>query len=102
MTQSVLRFALLPGRRDEFVATFSRIEVLETSSAQAGFRRGQLLVDVEDPDAALVIAQWDSPSAYRGWLENPVREEIGERLRPFLADDDPQGRVFELVHEVVA
>jgi quinol monooxygenase YgiN len=99
MTQTVLRFALLPGRRDEFLETFRRIEVLEASSAQAGFRGGQLLVDVEDPDAAMVIAQWDSPAAYEGWLESPVREEIGEQLRPFWADD-PQGRVFELVHEV--
>lgn len=101
MTQSVLRFALLPGRRDDFVETFGRLGVLETSSGQAGFRGGQLLVDVEDPDAALVIARWDSPAAYRGWLENPVREEIGDQLEPFLADD-PQGRVFEVVHEVGA
>jgi quinol monooxygenase YgiN len=101
MTQSVIRFDLLPGRRDDFVDTVSRLAVLETSSGQAGFRGGQLLVDVEDPDAAMVIAQWDSPAAYRGWLENPVREEIGEQLRPFLTED-PDGRAFELVHEVVA
>jgi heme-degrading monooxygenase HmoA len=101
MTQSVLRFALLPGRRDDFVETFGRIRVLETSSGQAGFRGGQLLVDAEDPDAALVIARWDSPAAYRGWLDNPVREDIGEQLRPFLVDD-PQGRVFDVVREVSA
>jgi quinol monooxygenase YgiN len=99
MTQSVLRFALLPGKRDEFLQTFRRLQVLETSSRQAGWRGGQLLVDVEDPDAAMVIARWDSPAAYQGWLDNPVREEIGDQLEPFLAED-PQGCVVDVVHEV--
>jgi quinol monooxygenase YgiN len=101
MTQSVLRFALLPGRRDDFLDTFTRIGVLRASRAQPGFRLAQLLVDVEDPDAALVIADWDSPASYQGWLDSPIREDIGEQLRPFLADD-PEGRVFELVQEVRA
>lgn len=101
MTQSVLRFALLPGKRDEFVGTFRRIQVLETSSHQAGWRGGQLLVDVADPDAALVIARWDSPAAYQGWLDNPAREEIGDQLEPFLADD-PQGGLVDVVYEVDA
>jgi quinol monooxygenase YgiN len=101
MTQSVLRFTLAPGRRDAFVETFTRIGVLDTSSRQAGWRGGQLLIDVDDPDTAMVIARWDSPAAYQGWLDNPVREEIGEQLEPFLAAD-PQGRVLELVHEVGA
>jgi quinol monooxygenase YgiN len=99
MTESVLRFRFLPGRRDDFVATFTRIQVLETSRNQAGWRGGRLLVDAEDPDAAMVIARWDSPDAYQGWLDNPVRERIGDQLEPFLAED-PQGRVLELVHEV--
>jgi quinol monooxygenase YgiN len=99
MTQSILRFALLPGRRDDFIETFTRIEVLGASSAQSGFRRGQLLVDVDDPDSALVIADWDSPASYQGWLDNPVREDIGEQLRPFW-DGDPEGQVLELVQEV--
>jgi quinol monooxygenase YgiN len=101
MTQSVLRFALQPGKRDEFIATFRRIAVLETSSHQAGWRGGQLLVDASDPDAALVIARWDSPAAYQGWLDNPAREEIGDQLEPFLAAD-PEGGLVELVYEVGA
>jgi heme-degrading monooxygenase HmoA len=101
MTQSVLRFALQPGKREEFVATFRRLAVLETSSHQAGWRGGQLLLDVSDPDAALVIARWDSPAAYQGWLDNPAREEIGGRLEPFLATD-PQGGLVDLVYEVGA
>jgi quinol monooxygenase YgiN len=101
MTQSVLRFALLPGRRDDFIETFTRIEVLKASRDQAGFRGGRLLVDVDDPDTALVIAEWDSPASYQGWLDNPAREDIGEQLSPFW-DGDPEGRLFDLVQEVRA
>jgi quinol monooxygenase YgiN len=73
--------------------------VLQTSSFQAGYRGGQLHVDLDDPDTAMVIAQWDSRAAYQGWLENPVRDTIGDQLQPFLADE-PRGRVLELVLDV--
>jgi quinol monooxygenase YgiN len=99
MTQSVLTFTLLPHRRQDFIDAFARLEVLPTSSFQAGYRGGQLHVDLDDPDTAMVTAQWDSRAAYQGWLENPVRETIGEQLQPFLADE-PSGRVFELVLDV--
>jgi quinol monooxygenase YgiN len=98
-TVSVLHFTLLPGRRDAFVETFRRIEVLAVSSHQAGYRGGRLHVDADDPDAAMVIAEWDSPAAYQGWLENPAREGIGEALSPFWTEE-PQGRVFEVVEEI--
>jgi quinol monooxygenase YgiN len=101
MTQSVIRFDLLPGRRDAFLDTFTRIGVLRASRAQPGFRVARLLVDADDPDAALVIAEWDSPASYQGWLDSPIREDIGERLRPYWVED-PEGRVFELVQEVRA
>jgi quinol monooxygenase YgiN len=100
MTRSVLVFTLLPGQRDAFVATFRRLRVLEQSSHQAGFRRGQLHVRADGTDEALVTADWDSPAAYQGWLDNPVRETIGEELAPFLADE-PKGRVFEVIEDVV-
>jgi len=99
MTQSVLTFTLLPGRRQHFIDTFARLEVLETSSFQAGYRGGQLHVDLDDPDTAVVTAQWDSRAAYQGWLENPVRETIGDQLEEFLAQE-PSGHVYELVLEV--
>ncbi|HEX7084005.1 MAG TPA: antibiotic biosynthesis monooxygenase family protein [Gaiellaceae bacterium] len=100
MTRSVLLFRLLPGKRDEFVATFRRLEVLRRSSSQPGFRRGQLQVRADGADEVLVTADWDSPAAYQGWLDNPVREEIGEHLAPFL-ESDPEPRVYELVQDVV-
>jgi quinol monooxygenase YgiN len=99
MTQSVLTFKLLPGKRQEFIDTFLRIEVLAKSSFQDGFLGGQLHVDVRDPDRAVVTAQWDSPAAYQGWLDNPIRETIGDELEPFLAED-PSGGLVETVIEV--
>jgi heme-degrading monooxygenase HmoA len=99
MTRSVLIFNLLPGRRDDFVQTVRGLEVLQTSSFQTGYRGAQLHIDVDDPDAAMVIAHWDSPASYEGWLENPVREKIALQLRPFCLEE-PQGRVFEVVEDI--
>jgi heme-degrading monooxygenase HmoA len=98
VTRSVLLFSILPGRRDEFVAGFARLEVLRRASSQPGFRRGQLLVPVDDADAVLVTADWDSPDAYQGWLDNPVRAEIQAELGPLLAAD-PEPRVYEVVED---
>jgi heme-degrading monooxygenase HmoA len=99
MTRSVLFFAILPGRRDDFVAGFRRLEVLRRASAQTGFRRGQLHVPVDASDEVLVTADWDAPEAYQGWLDNPVRAEIEAELGPLLAAD-PVPRAFDLVEEV--
>ncbi len=99
MTQSILTFKILPGKRQEFIDTFLRIQVLEQSSFQAGYQGGQLYFDATDPDIAVVTAQWDSPAAYQGWLDNPVRELIGEQIGPFFAQDT-SGRVVELVTDV--
>jgi len=99
MTRSVLFFSILPGRRDEFVAGFERLEVLRRASAQPGFRRGQLHVPVDGGDVVLVTADWDSNEAYQGWLDNPVRAEIQAELGPLLAAD-PEPRVFEVIADV--
>lgn len=99
MTRSVITFNLKPGKRDEFVETFRRISVLEISSFQAGYQGARLLASVGDPDVAMVIADWESPAAYHGWLDNPDRERIGEQLDPFLAED-PEGQAFEVLYEV--
>ena len=98
MTRSVLFFSILPGRRDEFVAGFRRLEVLRRASLQPGFLRGQLHARVDGTDEVLVTVDWDSPEAYQGWLDNPVRAEIQAELGPLLAAD-PVPRVFEVVED---
>ena len=99
MTRSVLYFQILPGRRDEFVATFRRIEVLEHARKQAGFIRSELCVPIDGSDTVMVTAEWESPAAYQGWLDNPIRPLIQEQLGPLLAVA-PEPQIFESVQEV--
>jgi heme-degrading monooxygenase HmoA len=99
MTRSVISFHFEPGARAPFIETFKRISVLEVSSFQKGYLGGQLLTAVGDENLAMVIADWESPESYQGWLENPARENVGERLRPFLTSE-PVGQVFEVLHDV--
>jgi heme-degrading monooxygenase HmoA len=100
MTRSVIYFHFdRPGARAEFLETFQRISVLEVSSFQDGYLGGQLHVAIGDEHLAMVIADWESPESYQGWLDNPDRETVGEQLRAFLTSE-PVGQVFEVVHEV--
>jgi heme-degrading monooxygenase HmoA len=100
MIRSVLSFSILPGRRDEFVAAFRRLAVLEKASHQEGFLRSQLhLPLVGGADEAMVTADWESAAGYEGWLANPVRAEIGEVLGPLLAEES-DARLYEIIEDV--
>ena len=98
MTRSVLFFSILPGRRDEFVAGFrgSRCCAARAGSRASGARSCTCRSTASDE--VLVTADWDSPEAYQGWLDNPVRAEIQAELGPLLAAD-PVPRVFEVVED---
>jgi quinol monooxygenase YgiN len=100
MIRSVIRFTTLPGKRQEFLDTFQRIGVLEISSFQDGFLGAQLHSQLEDENAAMVTADWDSPAAYQGWLDNPERDELGAQLSPYLTEDPQVGELFEVHHRV--
>jgi heme-degrading monooxygenase HmoA len=99
LTRSVLLIRAKPGRRGEIVELFTRLRVLERASEQEGFLGSELQVPVDDDEHVLVTATWASPEAYRGWLDNPVREEIGAELEPLVAAE-PEPRVYTIVHSV--
>jgi heme-degrading monooxygenase HmoA len=81
----------------DLAGAFARLEIFEHSRRSGGFRRGQLLRPIEPGGAYLVIAEWESAEAYRGWLENPVRAEIGAQLEPLLDGDVASGELYEEV-----
>jgi quinol monooxygenase YgiN len=85
-----------PGRRDDIVALFERLRVLERASEVDGFRDGQLHVAADEPDELLVTASWEDAAAYGRWLESPVREAMRPELEVLLAAE-PTPRVYEVV-----
>ena len=95
-TRSILFIRTKPGRRDELVELFTRLEILEKASRQEGFISSEVQVPVDDDDHIVVTATWTSPDAYRGWLENPIREEMRPELER-LAAGEPESRVYEIV-----
>lgn len=95
-TRSVLLIRTKPGCRDRLVELFDRLQVLEKASRQEGFIACEVQVPTDGDDHVLVTALWASPDAYRGWLENPVREEMTGELEELTAAD-PEPQVYEIV-----
>jgi heme-degrading monooxygenase HmoA len=89
---SVLRLAARQGA--DLPRAFAELEIFEHSRRSGGFLGGRLLRAV-DGDGVLVLAEWDDAAAYQGWLDNPIRSELGAQLGPLLTDDVTPGEVFE-------
>jgi heme-degrading monooxygenase HmoA len=94
---SVLRLRVREGAGPELVRRFAELEIFEHSRRGGGFRGGRLLRPLTGDGAYLVVAEWDSAAAYRGWLDNPVRAELGEQLEPLIDGEVASGELFEEV-----
>jgi quinol monooxygenase YgiN len=91
---SVLRLHARPGA--DVAAAFADLEIFEHSRQSGGFLGGRLLRAL-DGDGFLVLAEWRDAAAYQGWLDNPIRPELGAQLEPWLTDDVTPGEIFEEV-----
>jgi heme-degrading monooxygenase HmoA len=92
---SLLRLPVRPGAEGELVHAFDELEIFERSRESGGFVGGRLFRPVSGAPGVLVLAEWDGPADYRGWLDNPVREELGRQLGPLLEGDVEAGELFE-------
>jgi heme-degrading monooxygenase HmoA len=91
---SVLRLSARPGA--DLPKAFAELEIFEHSRRSGGFLGGRLLRPL-DGDGFLVIAEWNDAAAYQGWLDNPIRSELGAQLDRLLTDDVTPGELFEEV-----
>jgi heme-degrading monooxygenase HmoA len=92
---SLLRLPVRPGAEAELVHAFDELRIFARSRESGGFLGGRLLRPVGGKPGMLVVAEWEGPADYRGWLDNPVREELGRRLGPLLDGDVEAGELFE-------
>lgn len=90
---SVLRLPVRPGSEDALEQSFVDLGVFHHSAESGGFLGGRLLRS-EGGGHFLVIAEWESADSYRGWLENPVREELGARIESLLDGEVPVGELY--------
>jgi heme-degrading monooxygenase HmoA len=96
---SVLMLPVREGAGEELVRTFARLEIFEHSRQSGGFLSGRLHRPLGHDDSFLVLAEWESAEAYQGWLANPSRAELAERLAPLLSDEVAAGDLFEDTEE---
>lgn len=92
-----MRLPVRPGAVDELARAFAELDVFGHSERSGGFLGGRVLRPLAEDGTALVIAEWDTPESYQGWLDNPVRDSLRERLAPLLADEVPAGELYEEV-----
>ena len=74
---------------------FAEQQIFEHSRRSGGFVTGRLLRPVTAGEPFLVIAEWDEPTSYQRWLDNPVRVELSAALEPLLAADVAPGKLYE-------
>ena len=92
---SVLHIAVSPGAEDDFVQTFSELEVFDHSARSGGFLAGRLLRPLGAGEPFVVIAEWEDAASYEVWLANPVREQLKEKLDRLVAEEVPRGGLYE-------
>ena len=91
---SVLELYVLPGSEQAVARAYDELGIFERSRESGGFRGGRLLEASEPGRPMLVIAEWDDAESYQRWLDNPVREGLGDHLEPMLSGDPKVVGVF--------
>ena len=94
---SVLRLPVRAGAAAALADAFDDLDVFGHSARSGGFLGGRFLRPLDEQAPVVVIAEWETPESYRAWLDNPVREELRERLEPLLAGDVVSGDLYEEV-----
>ena len=91
---SILHLPVRSGNEDALVDAFARLEIFRHSEQSGGFLGGRLLRP-RNGGPFVVMAEWESDAAYRGWLENPIRAELSAQIEPLLNGDVEAGRLYE-------
>jgi len=86
-TVSILRIPVVPGAEEEFARAFAEIGVFDYCVRHPGFRSGRVLQPAASGEPFVVIAEWDRPVAYDGWLEDPVRGQLQAAVSEYVSGE---------------
>ncbi len=85
-----------PGRRDDLVATFERLEVTTRALTLDGCLSVEAQVPADPDGPMLVTASWAGRDAYQEWLDHPLRAGTDDEINALLARQ-PWGEVYDIV-----
>ncbi len=91
---SVLSLRVRAGEEEAIARLYDDLEIFELSRQSGGFLGGRLLRPLLAGEPFLVIAEWERPEDYQGWLDNPVRAELGEKIMPLLDGEVVAGTLY--------
>jgi heme-degrading monooxygenase HmoA len=84
---SILLVPVIPERHAEFVRRFAELRIFELAGERAGLRAARLLRPDAQDEPFIVVAEWDTAEAYRGWLTHPERARVNAELTPLLGGE---------------
>lgn len=80
----VVHLLIQKGRTEEAVAAFA--PAIESSQDEPGCMLSALHRDVHDPDALVLIEQWESQEAHERHLEQEHVQKLTETVSPLVAE----------------
>lgn len=104
MVRSVLYVPPRGGDHRAVVDFYRRHEVLGRATSLDGCLGSSLHVPAAGTGPLLVTALWESEPAYRRWLDDERRRELGDELAALLEGDHPPpaGELYRVVLEAGA
>jgi heme-degrading monooxygenase HmoA len=78
--RSVLYLEPRGGDQEAIVDFYRENDILGRSIKEPGCLACELQVPRDGSGPILVTALWESPEAYQGWVDNPVRAELAAGL----------------------
>jgi len=63
-------------------------DLLDVMANAPGYLSGESLVEIHRPNRYLVVTRWSNEDAWNRWFQSPARQEMLNRIRPFLQQDE--------------
>jgi heme-degrading monooxygenase HmoA len=84
MPVRVMVFATIkPGTQEAFEAAFAK--VTQQVKGTKGHMRDELIKDTTNPDAYILLSEWESREAFLAWEDAPIHKETTTPMRPYWA-----------------